>query len=128
MTCKCPSCGGAINYTEADASHVEACPHCSARLTLPSSETNFAVRETARRSRALWTFVKVLGVLLLLGSFGWLLLLLSTIFTSNATANAWSVAAVASIPALLGMIFGAAMFIFAQKRVSASRVQDAASQ
>ena len=52
---------------------------------------------------------------MLLGSFVWLPLLVSTILMSNATANAWSVAAFASIPAVFGMIVGAAVFALARK-------------
>jgi predicted amidophosphoribosyltransferase len=115
MICKCPSCGGAINYTDEDAGRIEACPHCSERLTLPASEDNVATRQRVLRSSAAWTLVKVLGVLILIVSSGWLLLLLSTILTNNATANTWSVAAFASIPAVLGMVFGAALFTFARK-------------
>jgi hypothetical protein len=60
--------------------------------------------------------VKVLGLLIAIASFGWLLLLLSTILMSNAKPNAWAVAAYASLPALFGMLVGFALFTFARRR------------
>jgi predicted amidophosphoribosyltransferase len=115
MTCKCPSCGGAINYREQDAGTIEACPHCSARLTFPASGTNVATRQAIRRGGALWALLKVVGLLILIASFVWLLLLVSTILMSNATTNAWAVAAFASLPAVLGMVGGYVLFTLARK-------------
>jgi DNA-directed RNA polymerase subunit RPC12/RpoP len=115
MVCKCPSCGGAITYTEEDAGRIEACPHCSGRLTLPSLEANVATRQRNRRGGALWAFVKIFGLLVLIASFGWLLLLVSTILMSHSTANAWSVAGFASIPAVLGMVLGLMVFVLGRK-------------
>jgi hypothetical protein len=116
MTCTCPSCGGAINYTDADAGGIEACPHCSARLTLPSSSVNIMRRQQVRRGGALWWLAKAVGLLIAIASFVWLLLLLSTILMTNAKPNAWAVAAFASLPALFGMLVGVALFAFARRR------------
>ena len=77
MTAACPSCGGAINYTDEDADRIEACPHCSARLTLPSSVANIAMPRPVRRVGVVWTLVKVVGLLLLIASLIWILLLMS---------------------------------------------------
>ena len=114
MTCKCPSCGGAINYREQDAGTIEACPHCSARLTLPASDTNVAARQRVRRG-PIGALLKIVGLLLLIASFIWFLLLVSTVLMSNATKNAWAVATFASLPAWGGMLVGYVLFALGRK-------------
>jgi hypothetical protein len=57
----------------------------------------------------------VVGVLIFFAALGWLLLLMSTVLMHNTTANGWAVAAFASIPAVLGMILGAAISTLARK-------------
>ena len=106
MTCKCPSCGGAINYTQEDAGKIEACPHCATRLTLPSPTVLTATWQPARR-RGPSKLVRLVGLAVLFASFVWLLLLVSTALRQGITAQSLSVAAFASLPAMLGMILGA---------------------
>jgi hypothetical protein len=115
MICRCPSCGGAINYTEEDSGHIEACPHCSARLTLPATGIPVATRQQVRRGGAAWVLLKFVGLLILIASFVWLLLLVSPILMGNATANAWAVAGYASLPALLGIVAGYVVLTLARK-------------
>ena len=115
MTATCPSCGGAINYTEEDAGHIEACPHCAARLTLPASGTKFATRQRVRRGGVGWALLKVVGLLIFIASLVWMLLLVSTVLMSSATPNAWAVAGFASLPALFGMVVGYLLIALARK-------------
>src|SRR5687767_12014582 len=115
MTSTCPSCGGAINYTEKDTSHVEACPHCAARLILPASEVHFATRERFRRGGPAWEFLKMVGLAILTGSCVWLLLLVWSILKNDMTTNSRAVSGFDCIPALLGIVAGYVLFSVARQ-------------
>ena len=109
MTCRCPTCGGAINYRAEEAGTIEACPHCAARLTLPASaDAGVATIRTTRRG-GLWTLARILGGLIFVASFAWLLLLVFTGLAKDTSVNRVQVVAFASIPAVLGMLVGAAL-------------------
>jgi hypothetical protein len=103
-----------MNYSDGDAGRIEACPHCAAGVTLPSS-TNVVVATLQIRRGGAGRAVKFVGVLIFIASFLWCLLLVSTVLTNRTTANALAVAAFASIPSVLGMILGAALVALSRR-------------
>lgn len=100
-----------MNYTEEDAGRIEACSHCSARLTLPSlPESQRAARQKVHRGWGWWSLVKFLGALIAIAGFVWMLVLVSTVLMSSGTSSAWGVAGIAAIPGFIVMLVGRVLF------------------